>query len=150
MTQYQITIPLKARPQGSKRHVGGGRMIEQAGEGLKQYRAAMRAEAKRKCHTSLTGPVGVYVSFTISRPKRHYHKNGSLLPTAPMHPVQCVRGDIDKLTRSTLDALTGVAYHDDKQVVGLIANVLWGVTDQTSVLVTDLTNSWDGSTDDSD
>jgi len=31
----------------------------------------------------------------------------------------CVRPDVDKLVRALLDALTGVAYHDDGQVVAL-------------------------------
>ena len=31
----------------------------------------------------------------------------------------CVRPDVDKLVRALLDALTGIAYHDDGQVVAL-------------------------------
>jgi len=31
----------------------------------------------------------------------------------------CVRPDVDKLCRALMDALTGIAYHDDGQVVAL-------------------------------
>ena len=40
--------------------------------------------------------------------------------------VPCVRPDLDKLDRALLDALTGVAYHDDGQVVALSSRKVYG------------------------
>jgi crossover junction endodeoxyribonuclease RusA len=59
------------------------------------------------------------VVFTVARPTSHYRtgRHAHLLrDTAPAHPT--TRPDLDKLLRSTLDALTdsGVI-HDDAQVV---------------------------------
>ena len=38
----------------------------------------------------------------------------------------CVRPDVDKLARALLDALTGVVYHDDGQVVDLHVTKIYG------------------------
>ncbi len=47
-----------------------------------------------------------------------------LRPAKPAHPYPS-RGDIDKLVRSCLDALTGIGYADDAQVVEVIARKQW-------------------------
>jgi crossover junction endodeoxyribonuclease RusA len=51
-----------------------------------------------------TGPVGIRISFGIKAPQDAKHG----YPKAP---------DLDKLVRAVLDALTGVCYKDDSQVV---------------------------------
>jgi Holliday junction resolvase RusA-like endonuclease len=35
-------------------------------------------------------------------------------------------GDIDKIPRAVLDALTGIVYVDDKNAVGLVSSKVWG------------------------
>jgi Holliday junction resolvase RusA-like endonuclease len=62
----------------------------------------------------LDGPVGLVVIFTMTRPRSHFGKNG-VLPSAPARPM--VRPDATKLLRGVEDALTGVVWHDDGQVV---------------------------------
>jgi crossover junction endodeoxyribonuclease RusA len=91
---------IEPAPQGSKRHVGGGRMIE-ASKRVKPWRAA--------CAVSIV--------FRFRRPKAHFKTNGELRETAPR---QCIvkRNDIDKCIRSTLDGLVqGELLVDDCLVV---------------------------------
>ena len=61
----------------------------------------------------LQGPVRVSVAFDLPRPKK-FNKRGVPIAhlTAP---------DLDKLLRSVLDALTAVVWHDDSQVVEVLA-----------------------------
>jgi len=47
----------------------------------------------------------------------------------------CTRPDIDKLARALLDALTGVAYEDDGQVVALTVRKMYGTDTRTRVWV---------------
>lgn len=54
----------------------------------------------------LTGPVAVSLALYYPRPKK------------PTHPFPA-RNDVDKAARSCLDALTGIAWQDDQQVVAL-------------------------------
>lgn len=47
-------------------------------------------------------------------------------PMRARQTVPCVRPDCDKLARALLDALTGIAYHDDGQVVALTVRKCYG------------------------
>lgn len=53
----------------------------------------------------LLGAVAIAIEFHLPAPKRRTR-------AAPT-----VKPDLDKLLRSTLDAMTGLAYHDDAQIV---------------------------------
>lgn len=68
-------------------------------------------------------PLNVQLIFGEPRPKHHYSKGdpatGKLVPSAPSHPTNL--RDLDKLCRSTLDGLAGVAFADDKDIVELMA-----------------------------
>lgn len=134
---------VRPTPQGSKRHVGNGRMIEQAGTALKVYRRAVAlACAQHRPETPLCGPVHVRLIIQMPRPRSHFGSGrnaGVLTAAAPTwadaYPLK--RGDIDKLERSTLDALTiGRIYHDDNQVTDLHTSLLFAAPgDSYSVMV---------------
>ena len=114
---------IEPAPQGSKRHVGGGRLIE-ASKRCKPWREAVAASAQQqmrdqKCEL-LTGACSVSVVFRFKRPKSHFTTNGQLKAAAPKHCV-VKRNDIDKCCRSTLDALTDTVFTDDCLVVSLNA-----------------------------
>ena len=104
-------------PQGSKRHVGRGIMVESSKK-VKPWREAVKYAAI-ECEAAgkrLDGPLGVSLIFTLKRPvsapKRRWAPD-----TKP---------DLDKLVRSTLDALTqaGVIV-DDARIVYLVAGKVW-------------------------
>lgn len=62
----------------------------------------------------LQGPLEVTLRFFVHRPKGHHGKKG-LLPSAPAFPT--VKPDALKLARGVEDALSGVVYRDDAQIV---------------------------------
>ncbi len=65
-----------------------------------------------------TEPLDVKISFCFIRPNSHFGtgKNAGLLKaSAPTYPAK--RPDIEKLARSTNDALTGLVWKDDSQIV---------------------------------
>lgn len=108
-------------PQGSKRHVGHGRMVESS-KAVGPWREAVRAETQHTMdgRASLTGPLQVIIDFHLPRPKSHMAARGGLRPSAPPWPAG--KPDLDKLARAALDGLTsGGAWLDDAQVVTLIA-----------------------------
>jgi len=117
-----IRVNGRPAPQGSKRHVGNGRMIEMS-KAVGPWREAVRAETQRSVSTPLSGPVAVTVLFYLNRPAAHYGTGRNRLhvkPSAPDRPVG--RPDLDKLARAVLDGLTmGSAFADDAQVVTLHA-----------------------------
>lgn len=125
MTVVHIAVnDIEPAPQGSKRHVGGGRLIE-ASKRVKPWRQAVAASAQQqmreqKC-SLITGACSVTVEFRFKRPKSHFTTNGQLKANAPKHYV-VKRNDIDKCCRSTLDALSETVFADDCLVVRLVAD----------------------------
>jgi Holliday junction resolvase RusA-like endonuclease len=121
-------------PQGSKRHVGGGVMVESSAK-VKPWREAVRATTLDTLARSVEDnagnlwtpgrldPVELDAVFTLARPASHYRtgkRADQIKPTAPVDPVG--RPDLDKLIRSTLDALTDAgALVDDARVVSVRA-----------------------------
>jgi crossover junction endodeoxyribonuclease RusA len=60
----------------------------------------------------LTGPVRLTLAFYLPRPKKY---QGTRFRTRPV--AHLTAPDWDKLSRAVSDALSGVAYADDRQVV---------------------------------
>lgn len=109
-------------PQGSKRYVGNGRMIESSAK-VKPWREAVKWAALEALRTyepwTTRAPLGVSIDFYLPRPKGHLgtgRNAGTVKASAPKYPTS--KPDIDKLVRSTLDGLgeSGV-WIDDAQVV---------------------------------
>jgi len=111
-------------PQGSKRHVGRGIMVESS-KAVGPWREAVVGEAQRQGAAGLMIPAAVIVTLTfyVGRPKGHYRtgRNANLLrDSAPKYPAG--KPDLDKLTRSTLDGLVQAGViADDALVVDMVA-----------------------------
>lgn len=89
-------------PQGSKRHVGNGRMIESS-KNVKPWRYAVQQAAVATNHPTITGPVSLSCVFIFPRPKSHYNSKGIIKSSAPT--FHSVKPDGSKCLRSTEDAL---------------------------------------------
>ena len=117
--------------QGSKRHVGNGRMVESS-RAVGPWREAVRAETQRAMNgrEPLSGAVQVDASFYLPRPKSHYRtgRNAHLVKDgAPRRPFG--KPDLDKLARAILDGLTaGSAWADDGQVALLVTSKDYAIT----------------------
>lgn len=138
MNQYAswkvVGIPA---PQGSKRHVGMGRMIESC-KALKPWREQIIAESKNniKVPKGLEEAVAISLVFLFSRPKAHFNSKSVLKPSAPEYKT--TKPDIDKLARAVLDSLTlaGV-FKDDALVYSLSAQKRYCIGDeQPGVMIT--------------
>ena len=84
---------------------------------LKPWRRRVAANARlamRGC-SPLTGPVELTVTISRCRPKSHFNSRGELKPDAPEYPI--TRPDTLKQVRAVEDALTGIVWLDDSQVV---------------------------------
>jgi Holliday junction resolvase RusA-like endonuclease len=107
----KITVIGMPGPQGSKRHVGGGRMIESSKK-VKPWREAV-VWAAREQGLHISGAIAAEMTFTLPKPKIAPKKRRTLPDRKP---------DIDKLVRSTCDALkTAGMYEDDARIVDLKA-----------------------------
>ncbi len=76
------------------------------------------------------GAVAVELKFYFNRPKSVSEKK---------RPYHTVKPDIDKLCRNILDALSGIIYNDDTQVISLMAYKGYDQTPRLEVSVTGVT-----------
>lgn len=128
MTVVSFRVYGTPRPQGSKRHVGHGVMIESGGVALRTWREDVKQAAlavRPELDEPIDGPVELRVAFFVKRPASHWtasKRDGSRLrPAAPSRPYR--RPDIDKLLRSTCDAISAAGlWADDSRVVELVAS----------------------------
>ena len=106
-----VFVPGIPAPQGSKRHVGRGILIESS-KAVGPWRERVALAAHSLAPELLAPPVSVRLDFVMPRPKS--------APKAKFVPAT-KRPDIDKLARAILDALTGVWFEDDSHVTDLHA-----------------------------
>jgi len=121
--EISFFVPGHPKPQGSKRgfNRGGKVVMVESCAALHDWRSAVSYHAaKVRPEKLIEGPVRMNIIFSLPRPRSHYrtgaHLN-ELRASAPQYPIGHQTGDLDKLTRTMFDALTGVIYVDDSQVV---------------------------------
>jgi len=131
---FDFIVYSRAAPQGSKRNLGNGIMIESS-KRVKPYRTDVRGVALEATPAdwNLDRDINLDLTFCFKRPKSHLTKKGLLTKSAPSTPRGRSYGDVDKLCRATLDALTGVCYHDDSQVLVLTGRKLFHERNQVII-----------------
>ena len=123
-------------PQGSKRGyvnraTGRVALVESSAK-VRPWREAVKYAALDAMRTAgitcFDGPVEVHVTFGLAHPKYHYRSGAhaqQLRPNAPTWHAK--KPDLDKLLRSTLDALTDAGLiRDDAQIASVHATKVYG------------------------
>jgi len=99
------------------------------------WRLAVLLAARRAWDKApLGGPLEVDLRFLMRRPKSHYTRSGELRSSAPAYPVS--KPDRDNVEKSTQDALNGVLYVDDAQIVGGWVGKRYADDSEPGVIVT--------------
>lgn len=128
MMDFPLTITVygEAQPAGSKRAVPlGGRSpngrwgVVDANRKSEPWKAMVAQEAGEQYREPvLTIPLVVEFVFYVVRPKGHFgtgRNEGIVKDSAPAYPSK--KPDVLKLARGVEDALTGVVWADDAQIV---------------------------------
>ncbi len=115
MTGLAFHVVGRPAPQGSKRALGPGRMIEQS-KYVKPWRAAVEAAARveigalGRSWRTLDGPLALSATFRLTRPQK------------PKSPYPDRAPDLDKIVRATLDAMqTAGVFVNDSRIVRIKA-----------------------------
>jgi len=121
MRQITIRVPGKQQPAGSKRVVTnrstGRAYVIDANPKSRDWKTTVAQCASDAWNGEplMTGAIRLTIVFCVARPRAHYGAKGSLKLSAPTYPT--TRPDLTKLVRAIEDALTGVIWRDDSQVV---------------------------------
>ncbi len=83
-------------------------------------------------------PVALRVTFVQPRPKGHFRTNGELNAVGLRTPYPAKKPDATKLVRSLEDAVKGIVWRDDSQVVSLAVEKVWGEPARADVEIVEL------------
>lgn len=110
-----IAFEVEGNPvtQGSMKVING-RVLHSRGEALILWRTMVALAARRAGAFPVPNPVEMTIEFRLPRPK------------TVKRDLPYVAPDLDKLIRAVLDALTGIAYVDDGQVVSINSSKVYG------------------------
>ena len=129
-----VFVAGRPAPQGSKTRTRFG-IRDANGQALHPWRDAVRADVATQLPewwTPVTGPVGIGLTFYLPKP-------ASAPKRKRTWPIAARSGDIDKLVRACLDAISDAGWwKNDSQVVVLHATKDYG--DRTGVEIT----LWEG------
>jgi Holliday junction resolvase RusA-like endonuclease len=121
-------VPGIPAPAGSKKgfaikkggyYTGRVAIVDSSGKRGKEWRQNVADSAfsamKAADMPPMDGPLFMGVTFHMPRPKFHLNSKGEIKPSAPQ--FHTIRPDCTKLTRAAEDAMTGIVYRDDAQIV---------------------------------
>ena len=94
--------------------------MKESSKRVKPFRADVKAAAMDvplPKDWPMEAPMRVGYRFHFARPKTHFTGKGALTKSAPEEATSHGLGDIEKLARAVNDALSGVLFKDDRQVV---------------------------------
>lgn len=148
---YSFTVKGEAQPAGSKkafvplhpktkqpyRRPGGGIVVSVVDDNpnSKKWKKLVAQIAEHECGTPLLeGPLKVTLTFYRVRPQSHLGATG-LSKHGRETPYPITKPDAGKLARGTIDALTGVIYRDDAQIVEEIAIKRYGSPPRVEILI---------------
>lgn len=131
MTAIRFEVAGLPQPQGNHRTSPSGHTYD-TNPKLRPWRDAVVWNARQAADaarwTKATGPVMLWVTFYMPRPKGHFgsgRHQDRLRPSAPALPI--TKPDASKMLRAVEDALTDAGiWRDDSQVVWVRAEKRYG------------------------
>ena len=148
MTPISFTVLGLAAPAGSKtayapKHRDGSPVLRPNGSVMVTVADANKkaalwkrevAEAARQAYDGelLDYPLSLSLTFYRPRPKSHFGARG-VRPSATLWPT--TKPDVLKLARAVEDALTGIIWRDDAQIVHEVLVKHWGEPARVCVLI---------------
>lgn len=124
----QAFVPLHPQTKEPYRRPNGGVVVSVVDDNKKSrdWKKLVAKTAREECGAPLlTGPLKVTMVFYRERPKGHYGVAG-LNKAGREAAYPTIKPDVSKLARGTIDAMSGVMYVDDAQIIEEIAIKRYG------------------------
>ena len=129
-----IKFLVKTRPKPQQRHRSNGRFqYDPSSKDKKDFLLQAKQFAPAK---PITKDIEISITFCYKRPRNHYISKKKVLilkEDAPFYKSS--KADLDNLVKFVCDALNGIFYKDDSQIVSIYASKVWGAEDYVFVKV---------------
>lgn len=100
-----------------------GNIVHNKAQELTAWRAQVASAAKLSGCKPLDGPIIITMNFRVARPKTVKRDHPTVAP------------DLDKYIRNVNDALTGICFYDDAQVVEIHSNKRYSDTPGVTIVI---------------
>jgi Holliday junction resolvase RusA-like endonuclease len=119
--KFTVPGPPKGKARARTVRARGGGTFSYTPEGTVLYENLIKTSYFQECRTSFQGevPLEVHIKTFYGIPKSTGKRKRQEMLSGLLFPVK--KPDIDNVVKCILDALNGVAFHDDTQVVRLYA-----------------------------
>jgi Holliday junction resolvase RusA-like endonuclease len=133
----QAFVPLHPHTKQPYRNANGGIVVSVVDDNKrsKGWKRLVAKTAQEECGTPLLpGPLKVTLAFYRERPKSHCGAVG-LNKVGRETPYPITKPDSGKLARGTIDAMTGIMYGDDAQIVDDITLKRYGLPARVEITI---------------
>ena len=129
-----INFLIRTRPKPQQRHRSNGRFqYDPSSKDKKQFLLQAKQFAPAK---PITKDIELSITFCYKRPRNHFRsKNKELILKDDAPFYKSSKADLDNLVKFVCDALNGIFYKDDSQIVSIYASKVWGAEDYVFVKV---------------
>lgn len=118
-----VRIDIEPVPKGRPRfHVQGRRVITFTPQKTHMFEQTIAFEYAQKCKEVFDRktPIDVSIVFGLPIPKTTTKTRRREMESGQMRHIK--KPDVDNLVKAVLDALNGIAYEDDAQIVSIVAS----------------------------
>lgn len=110
----------------------------------REYEEKVKKAFLRQCGSGMfpeSAPLAIFVEFGYVPPKSWSDRKKKKAKDKLIYPT--TRPDVDNLIKSIEDALNGVAYKDDSQIIALTARKVYAPKNETKVMIWSLFDDGD-------
>jgi Holliday junction resolvase RusA-like endonuclease len=134
MTTIVFVIPGTARGKQRPRATRTGRVYTPAQTVNQEAYIKMLAATAMRGLAPFGGPLEATFAINVAIPKSFTKQQREKIAEGKLFPTS--KPDIDNVVKLLCDAMNGVVYGDDKQIVDLFVNKMYADHAQTTVMVT--------------
>lgn len=141
MKIVSFTIPGEPKGKGRHRttHTQGGKAIQYTPKGTRLYEETVANEYLRQCGNVRVGDneyVDIKILAYFKIPKSANKEDAERMRKNIIRPAK--KPDVDNIIKIVADALNGIAYKDDKQIVDSVARKFYSDTPCVKVKITSI------------
>lgn len=131
--RFTVPGPPKGKARARTVRTRGGQTFSYTPEGTVLYENLVKISFSETGEKTFDADQSLHVSMTAYYPipKSASRKKKEEMSAGRIRPAK--KPDIDNIIKSVLDALNGVAYHDDTQVVAVFAEKYYSDTPRVEV-----------------
>lgn len=128
-----IRFTVNIKPMGAVRMTQRSKWKDKAAQNYLAYKSVIGLEARKAIPEPKLNPVIICVNCYYPIPNSFKKIDKELARSGHLRPD--VKPDIDNVIKGVMDGLNGIAYKDDKQVVGMMTNKFYAEEPRLEIMI---------------